>query len=336
MPASSSAATVQTATNHTSGVEACLASSSSGSACRMRGPGRPAARTAYNQPMVETPTASASGGTASLRPTDASEVLARGQVSVGRVAAPERPVVAPVHDAEPMCDPVLLELRDERLVLAEEAIVAAAVEPEEGVGPPQRRRGGPERVERRVQREERAFVTEDRAEVVGLLVARPALDEAELAGMVDRDVDRAVTALRQAADPASAIGADRAETSVHGPDEIVRDERLPPFVQPDTVRPLPVDERSGRAERHHQNQRTRAVQRRQLVIDDAEPDRHQESTRPTERAVQREKTRVALPRVRPVAGRQVDVDGLPTASERCARDLDPDRPPEEVDESRVV
>src|SRR5947208_15213527 len=228
MPASSSAATVQTATNHTSGVEACFASSSSGSACRMRGPGTPPARTTYNQPMVATPTASASGGTASLRPIEASEVLARGQVGVGRVPAPERPVVAPVHDAEPVCDPMSLEFRDERLVLAEKAIAAAAVEPEKGVGLPQRRRGGPERVERTVPCEERAFVTEDRAEVVGLLVARPALDEAELAGMVDCDVDRAVTALRQAADPASAIGADRAETSVHGADEIVRDERLPP------------------------------------------------------------------------------------------------------------
>src|SRR5437763_6238841 len=150
MPASSSAATVQTATNHTSGVEACLASSSSGSACRMRGPGTPTVRTTYNQPMVARPTASASGGTASLRPIEASKVLARGQVCVGRVAAPERPVVAPVHDPEPVCDPVALELRDERLVLAEEAIVTATVEPEEGAGPPQRRRGRRERLERRV------------------------------------------------------------------------------------------------------------------------------------------------------------------------------------------
>src|SRR5256885_13415881 len=171
MPASSSAATVQTGTNHTGGVEACFASSSSGSACRMRGPGTPTERTAYNQPMVARPTASASGGTASLRPIEPSEVLTRGQIRVGRVAAPERPVVAAAHDAEPVGDAVSLELRDERLVLAEEAIVAAAVEPEEGVGPPQRRRGGRQRVERRVPCEERTSVTKDRAEVVGLLVA---------------------------------------------------------------------------------------------------------------------------------------------------------------------
>src|SRR5262245_63428087 len=43
-----------------------------------------------------------------------------------------------------------------------------------------------------------------------LLVARPALDDRELARVVERDVDCAVAALRQPADRASAGGRDRA------------------------------------------------------------------------------------------------------------------------------
>src|SRR5438105_842350 len=109
-PASSSAATVQTTRNQTSGVDACFASSSSGSAWRTRGPGRLPARTTYSQPIVARITARASGGTASLRRKTSSEMLARGEVRVGGVSTPERPVVTAVHDAEPVADARLLEL----------------------------------------------------------------------------------------------------------------------------------------------------------------------------------------------------------------------------------
>src|SRR4029079_17135197 len=127
------AATLQTATNHTSGAAACFASSSSGSAWRTRGPGNPFAWITYSHPVVATTTASTSGGSASLRAIPCSQVLARGEVRVGGISAPERPVMAPVDDAEAVGDAVRCELGDERHVLVEEAIVAAGVQPEEGV-----------------------------------------------------------------------------------------------------------------------------------------------------------------------------------------------------------
>src|SRR5690242_4762885 len=118
-----SAAATHTPTNQTIGAESCLASSSSGNACRTRGPGKPDACTAYSQPVHASPTARKAGGSASLRHIHASQVLARRQVGVGRVAAPERPVVAAAHDPEAVPDPAALEQRGERRVLLEEVVV---------------------------------------------------------------------------------------------------------------------------------------------------------------------------------------------------------------------
>src|SRR5262249_58629244 len=137
------------------------------------------------------------GGTAGLRPPRGPQVLARREVGRGRIAPPERPVVPARDEPQAVRDAVALQQRREVEVLPEKTIVPTRVEPEEGVRTAQLRSGRGDRVERRVVHEQRASVAEERAEVVGFLVAGPALDEAELPGVVNRDVDRAVTALRK-------------------------------------------------------------------------------------------------------------------------------------------
>src|SRR5581483_8302348 len=102
-------------------------------------------------------------------------------------------------------------------------------------------------VERRVRAHEPRARAEDRAQRVGRLVARPALDDAELAGVVDGDVDRAVAALREAADRARRAARDRAEATVDRAHEVAGAEGRPALVRADSVRPLLVGERPGRA-----------------------------------------------------------------------------------------
>ena len=115
----------------------------------------------------------------------------------------------------------------------------------------------------------------------------------------------------------------RASIATH---EIARDERLPALVRPDPVRPLLVGERAGGAERHHEDDRPRAVQRHELVLDDAHPDGLQEGAGPPGLAVEEVEHRVATVRMRAYPGGRYDVDGLVTPAERRARDLESGQP----------
>ena len=85
-------------------------------------------------------------------------------------------------------------------------------------------------------------MAEDRAEVVGPLVARPALEHPELTGVVEADVERAVAALRQPGECPRATGPDRAVAGVDRADDVAGEERLPRVASLDAVRPLLVGE----------------------------------------------------------------------------------------------
>src|SRR5581483_2879878 len=145
----------------------------------------PPPRISYSQPVAASPIATRAGATATLRSMEGSEVLARSEIGVRRVPAPESPVVPPADDTQAVRDALAREERRECEVLSEEAVVAARVQPEEDVGAGQRRCRPAKRVERRVPHEQRSAVSEDGRDRVGFLVARPALDETELARMVD-------------------------------------------------------------------------------------------------------------------------------------------------------
>src|SRR6188472_3991903 len=98
----------------------------------------------------------------------------------------------------------------ERLVARYAAVAVADVEPEERVGSAQRPCSGADGEHRAVRAEQRGAVPEHRADVVRVLIARPALRDAELPRMVDGDAERAVAALRETRQAARAAGADRA------------------------------------------------------------------------------------------------------------------------------
>ena len=140
--------------------------------------------------------------------------------------------------------------------------------------------------------------------------------------VVHRDVDRAVAPFRETADRAPVLRRDRAVAVVDRADEVARDERLPAFVLPDPVRPFLVGERAGRAERHHEDGGSRAVQRDELVLDDAHTDGLEERARPAGHTVQQVEDRVATRRVPGVAGREVDVDRLASSAECRARHVE--------------
>src|SRR5205085_11225372 len=119
------------------------------------------------------------------------------------------------------------------------------------------------------------------------------LDEAELERVVDGDVDRPVPAFGETADAAGAARANGAEAGVDCVDDVVGHERLPALARPHAVRPLLVDEGSGRPERHHEDHRPGAAERGELVLDDAEADSLEEGARPPRLAVQQIEHRVA-------------------------------------------
>ena len=129
---------------------------------------------------------------------------------------------------------------------------------------------------------------------------------------------------------------DRTESCVDRVHEIIGDERLPAFVRSDAVCPLLVGEGPRRPEGHHEDQRPRAVKRRQLVLDHAESHGRQERPGPAGLAVEEIHDRVALVRVGRIAGRQVDVDGLAPAAERGTRHLDAYGPASHLHERGVV
>ena len=104
------------------------------------------------------------------------------------------------------------------------------------------------------------------------LIAGPALDDAELARVMERDVDRAVAALGEPADRPAA----RRGSSGSGRRPLARDpgdECRPASCGRIAVDPLLVGERSRRAERHHQDQGTDRPRRQEHVLDDTHPRR---------------------------------------------------------------
>src|SRR4249920_2699474 len=124
----------------------------------------------------------------------ANEPPGSGEQRPRRVAPPERPVVPAAHQEEPMRQMVVLQRGGERRVLGPELVVRATEEPEVCVRPSKRRCYRGQREARAVPCEQGASMTEDRADVVRALVARPALEHAKLAGVVQSDVERAVPA----------------------------------------------------------------------------------------------------------------------------------------------
>src|SRR5207253_10771636 len=100
-------------------------------------------------------------------------------------------------------------------------------------------------------------------------VTAPGLDQTELAGVVERDVDRLVPALRQTADPSAGARRDSSESSVYRPDHVAGDERLPRVVRSRSVGPLAVrlpgrrgddlDERPDEASADHVRLQERAL-----------------------------------------------------------------------------
>ena len=214
------------------------------------------------------------------------------------------------------------QLSCERGVLPPVAIVSAAVEPHVRLRPPEHRSGVAQREQWAVPAEQRGAVPEDRRNVVGALITRPALEDAELARVVDADVQRGVPALGESDQCASRAARNGAVPRVDRSHDVPCDKRLPALVAADPVCPLLVGERARRAERHDEDDRAHAVQGDELVLDDSHAYRRQESTRPPWEAVQEICDRVAAVRMRAIAGRQVDVDGLSAASDRGAHDVE--------------
>ena len=91
-------------------------------------------------------------------------------------------------------NPLALQGGGELAVLSSQRIPAARVEPVGRVRRPQRRSDRRQRVEGRVRVHLGERAAEDRVVVRRALVPRPALDDVELAGVVEGDVDRALPA----------------------------------------------------------------------------------------------------------------------------------------------
>src|SRR5262249_19563368 len=104
----------------------------------------------------------------------------------------------------------------------------ARVEPNVGAAPAKAPRDLRRVVGRTVVGEPPLLAPEDREDVVGLLVARPALDHVELAGVMEADVQRPVAAFREAAERATPPRTDRPVAPVDRTDHITRQEGLPP------------------------------------------------------------------------------------------------------------
>src|SRR6476620_11709720 len=89
--------------------------------------------------------------------------------------------------------------------------------------------------------------TEDREDLVRALVARPALEDSKLAGVMKSDVQRPVPSLGEPRQCAAGSGTDRAIASVDRPDDVAGEESLPARIASDAVRPLGVGEPARRA-----------------------------------------------------------------------------------------
>ncbi len=78
------------------------------------------------------------------------------------------------------------------------------------------------------------------------------------------------------------------------------------------------------------------MERDELVLDHPEPDRLEKGAGSARHTVEQVDDRVAPPRARRVAGRQVDVDRLGAAAERGTRQLEMRGHPGDVDEGRIL
>src|SRR5262245_646231 len=239
-------------------------------------------------------------------------------------------------DEEAMADVQPRELSRERLVLVKVTIAVARVEPDVRPLPPEAAGDVGQVRARAVEGKPLLARAEDRGDLVGALVAGPALEGAELTWMVQADVERAVSPFGKPADGARRRGADRSIASIDRPDNVVGKERLPARVGPYAVCPLGVGEASGRAERHHQNHRADLVLRDQLVLDDAGLDGEEQRVWQAGRSVQEIEDGVATVRVGRIARRQVDDHLLATAADRETGDRDRLRGSARRDPGRVV
>jgi hypothetical protein len=102
-------------------------------------------------------------------------------------------------------------------------------------------------------------------------------------------------------------------------DDIARDEGRPAVAGSDPVHPFLVVEGSSRAERHDEDERLRAVRRRQGVVDDPHLDGLEERERSPWEPMQEIEHRIPPVGMLGVAGGQVDVRLLGAAAERRAR-----------------
>ena len=82
-------------------------------------------------------------------------------------------------------------------------------------------------------------MAEHRADVVGALVAGPALEHAKLARVVEADVDRAVATFGEPGEGARATGGDCPVTRVDRPHDVAREEGLPRARSPGRRSPTP-------------------------------------------------------------------------------------------------
>src|ERR1700694_1097441 len=133
---------------------------------------------------------------------------------LARVAAPDAPIVTASDDEELVVNSVLSERLEERPVLEPERVHDPGVGPDERVPAPQLLRYLLQELRRTVVSHAPRICAEDARDVLRQLVARPALDHAELAGVVEGDVDRAVSARGQTADRTGVPGADRPVATV--------------------------------------------------------------------------------------------------------------------------
>src|SRR5207248_11016439 len=110
--------------------------------------------------------------------------------------------------------------------------------------------------------------------------------DAEFLRVVDRDVDRAVAALREPGDAPPASGCDRPVMRVDVVDDVACDEGRPPVARSDPVDPLLVVEGSRRSEGQDENQWLRSTLLREDVVDNSHLNRLEEGERPPGETVQ--------------------------------------------------
>src|SRR5580765_2354617 len=220
--ASESAAIAQTPRKTISGTADRRDSSSSGSASVTGGPGSAECGwITYSHPVAARTTPNErSAALAILAALSMFQPPCCSEIRAPRHSTPQRPVVPAFQLEVGVRNASRAESSRKRSVLVPQRIVGAGVEPEVRVGVAQ----GPglliQLVEWGVRCDTLQSVSEDRVVVRGHLVARPALDEREFQRVVQRDVDGAVAAFREAADSAPRGRSNCPVARVDSPDDI--------------------------------------------------------------------------------------------------------------------